>query len=952
MRRHSRKHKDNCNTIYDSGSYEDTNQYSTTSDTSCNTSCNTPCDTTSSCPKPCKIKCKRGPPGPRGPRGPDGPPGCDGNQGPRGCDGYPGQQGPVGPRGPKGHKGDKGDPGPRGPKGHKGDVGAMGRIGPQGPRGSAGPKGSKGDKGDTGPKGPQGPRGPKGSGTTVKCVEVLFYGLGGPSTPPEGVTGCTGASYPEIKTGCADIIIPDNVLTNDGSDYLIDTYFLARGELTETTADAELSLSTGEPGGNGNVPSAWRSVHPSGSYYYFERMGCCDEDQFKGYLWYVTTGVGTSKGTRQRIEKYCPDLKAGDQVLDALYGNMFKLVCPTSSSADCYWEIECNIARGDVVKCLCIKYNGIGGISDPRELQDSDFQPIAQPGIYYLDYGMDADLWISTGLAQPNFWAGVREGADPYYYFEALQGLGEIGVGNVGRIWYVEPPNSSSSRMNGVATKIEVLCDLKEGDKIIDSSTGRIFVLTCKDACECVWVAECILNRGTIFLTGCICYEGYVLPQTLPDPNELGSIYTVGTYGLTPDGQLHIVTMNGTKSWTNVYDVPTDYYFKDLSIEVNMVVIPQFYYVRHPPSTTTACNTTTTVATQSSVERVRNACNLMQGDKFYDCCKAEWYTFKNIVDDEGAVREGWFLSCSCIDDRCTACTGCDSGCGTTGPTGPTGEAGPTGPTGEAGPTGPTGPAGSGGGCGPKIISISYAGWTSMFTNPNDVGPAGTYLMTLNDGTMYISNGLSWLSFDPGCDIYYFDTRENQIYYDILDLGVPPVKIEDLCQLTEGAEILDINTYNLYKFVNGQWDIECNLSRSNYGKMYFDDSLTFGLIADEQVNPPFANTHVLLGANSVFFNVDVTNRRLVFIGPIAKQFKVEALSSVTSTEEIGQYIVKNGVSIPDSLVKITSGTSSALHSVTFLELQEGDYLELGIKNFTANAFDVTMNYGAWLTATTV
>ena len=233
------------------------------------------------CPSPC-------PPCPPCPKPRPGKPGKSGCPGKRGCDGNDGKKGPTGPRGIVGRQGSKGERGPKGPKGD----GCEGRRGPKGNRGE---KGDRGNLGKTGPVGPKGPQGPGGG--TIKCIEIPFYGLGGPSNPKEGPTGCSGASFDIINNGClVDFDYNDDL---KASDPIKDIYFLGRGTITTTTEDVELYLSTGELGGDAPAPPACEAIHPAGSDHYFERgtepksrtdlEGCCGEQQTKGYIWSVTT---------------------------------------------------------------------------------------------------------------------------------------------------------------------------------------------------------------------------------------------------------------------------------------------------------------------------------------------------------------------------------------------------------------------------------------------------------------------------------------------------------------------------------------------------------------------------------------------------------------------------------------------------------------------------------------
>jgi hypothetical protein len=702
-----------------------------------------------------------------------------------------------GPRGPKGPKGCPGR------DGCKGDTGCRGAPGKRGPRGHTGPKGNTGRRGATGPRGP---RGKCGRGSSFKCIEIFYYGLGGPSVPPEGTTGCTG-TYPfdEIMTGCLN---PNDIEQPTTDSYIKDLFFLARGELDETTADAELYESTGEAGGNASLdqttkpPPAWQAIHPGEPYYYFERLGCCEDDQNRGYIWRVTPSTGTAKATRQLLEDYCSDLTEGSQVIDSVYGNIFKLVCTGSGrSRTCLWELQCNIDR-PTFKCICIKYNGAGGISVPRAFRQGGIDIEDNPGIYYLDYGDDADLYISTGEPSPNYWVGVQEGPDPYYYFEFLENTGfqipgyfPLGVGNVGRIWYVDPVDSNTSRNNGVATKLEVLCNLKEGDKVLDTNTGRYFTLVCKNECECLWVAECKMDRGTKFITGCICYEGIFVGNddiTSLNPDD----FDVGTYALLADGTLYkLVDMGGTKTWVVVHDVPTEYYFATiLPIGVPYIL----YYVRRPGSLNTACGyfddaTGTTGAEQTSVELVEAACNIMPGDIFYDCCKNEFYTFRKAIGEDPVSAVGWSPSCACFGDtRCVKCV-----------------EGPTGTSGEK----------------LRCLSIEFEGWTQPVTDPSCVGANGKYLLTLNDGTIYKSDGTSWIAQPAPGDIYYLANNSDkpvgcdpddalQIYYDQAGLGIPPVKVEEYLGLGLGDKILDCNDSVLYEFVEiggvTQWVVCCDI----------------------------------------------------------------------------------------------------------------------------------------------
>jgi len=739
MRRHHYKRDDKSNNhssdsedSYDTNTSDRSNcdnrrerhdSISSLSSLSCDPRRNAECETSSESCNPCKPKkCRPCKPCP-GPRGPEGPPGC------RGPPGRDGRNGCPGSKGEKGDKGDRGKQGLPGVQGPKGNTGPMGRQGPKGDRGEEGPRGRIGATGPSGPRGRVGPTGP--GGNPLKCISIDYYGLGGPSPPVEGPTGCagptgawscpdypiptsvpdcpllqpgtgasggtggTGTSFQTINSGCVTELCLNSIL--DPSLPIKDIFYLARGDLTDTNHDAQLYQSTGEPGGVApNIPSAWAVIDPQPEFYYFERLGCCGDEQNIGYLWYVTLGVGKLKGNAVRVEDLL-NYQAGAQIIDSTFGNMFELVAVDGLL---YWQIQCPL-RGEESMCVCIKYNGIGGISTPKAAEIKGLDK--QNGIYYLDYGgPDADLYISTGISDPpgKFWTGPLNEVEPYYYFEDLTkcglddavfgtvvegsgsnycrlgcGLGvNIFAGNVGRIWYVVPVIDALNRFNGKAVKIEILYNLREGDKVTDASTGRVFTLVCKDACECLWVAECMMERGTKFLTGCIEYTGLFdsTGENLNNPDE----FATGQYLLTVSDKatgpfLYILTeASGVKSWTAVPNPPIEYYFGATALLAEDFLT--IYYVRSPAkgsdaSYNTACNVgelfPASTAQELGPQDIRVTCNILPGDKFYDCKTGTFYTFGQrfveILDGNDIGNLGlltWTKSCH-------GCTGAQNGGG-------------------------------------------------------------------------------------------------------------------------------------------------------------------------------------------------------------------------------------------------------------------------------------------------
>ena len=797
---------DDSSSDQDCSSYNNSYKSDSCKDKESSDSCNPkPCNPKPCNPKPCKPKC-----GPRGPRGHEGPPGCDGRHG---------KHGKSGPPGCKGRDGKNGTPGCNG---------KPGKTGPPGSRGTQGPKGCKGNTGPTGPHGPRGRSGPSGSGTTTKCIEMYYYGLGGESAPPMGPTGCTGGSYFDnyLNTGCSDL--PEDISTNE---YLKDIYFLARGPLTSTSHDAELYESTGNPGGTGPPGSegaanpAWEAIHPGTDYYYFERFGCCDDEQNQGYIWLVKPATGSSIAlSRERIEEACPSLKKDGMIIDSIFGNILRLKQKTDRTY--YWEIECNIDRSNVLKCVCIEFNGIGGISPPKE-DSSQFVSLVGGTVYYLDYGGDARLYSSSG-DPVKAWDGViPQPDDSYYYFESVENneeiiLGEY-AGDLGRIWYVDQPNAvdgkQTSRGNGRATKIEVLCNLREGDKIIDSVTGRIFTLLCKNACECLWYAECLLSKGTPYLAGCIEFCGIHTSSSVP-PTETSfpsiNDYEIGEYALLSTGSLYIRISSGS-GWALVppSDIPIEYYFKST---LPLGIVPptkatwsNLFYVRTPGSLNTACNgydfqTGSTGATQTTVDLVEQTCKSVPGNKFYDCKTGKLYTYgKGSYGGEFSRLSflGWSTTCDLCISSASSGNGFLSGC------------------------------------------ILYRGdFGDVLPNTADGYDTGDYFL-VSDGKLYVATGDAMTPWAFVCvtelEYYYLYQPSGTTDGDILfvqqvgstqsacNTTIPEVTVTKVynltneCSLNDGDKFLDCCTLELYNLDNipagvtgptGPWFPTCSLGGSD------------------------------------------------------------------------------------------------------------------------------------------
>lgn len=90
----------------------------------------------------------------------------------------------------------------------------------------------------------------------------------------------------------------------------------------------------------------------------------------------------------------------------------------------------------------------------------------------------------------------------------------------------------------------------------------------------------------------------------------------------------------------------------------------------------------------------------------------------------------------------------------------------------------------------------------------------------------------------------------------------------------------------------------------------------------------------------------TNNRATYTGALSKTFLVSAVSSVTSVssnDQIGYYVAKNGIVVSASEIYVTTNANSRAESVSIqgvVELTTNDYIEIWIENKTDTS-DVTV-----------
>lgn len=754
------------------------------------------CEEPSYCKSKSYSKPIRGPRGPEGKCGPRGPPGC---MGPRGPPGPCGKEGKAGPAGKNGAKGEKG---PRGPEG------APGRQGFKGARGEMGPCGPMGPKGPVGPAGPRGEPGRSGAGSRVSPCPIEYRGIGGVTGPCLGVTGTSG-------------------------NYLQGVYYLARGPLDAMDWTANLYISTGDTGDSGDAigDPAWIPVCPDKAYKYFEQCGVVGASTEVGIIWEVE-----ATGNRSQIQQENTNLAGPDSIIiDTTSGGYYEpalgINCPGVTGSDDpqpMWRLAAEDTAFNKTKCVNIEYNGIGGLSPPTIL---NIDNVMGGIIYFLDYSQDAKLFTYTKNIQ-GVWSCNLEVPpnDNFYYFYESRGkdgvastddtiIGGIGQsGDKGVIWLVEPSRLTATS-SGEAIRLDIACNLQDGDIIFDGNSGRIFTYSTETG-EGLFTIMCIQDRATRVITGCLEYTGiFVGSCEVPPTTE----FSQGDYYLNSVGQLFV--LNGGM-WVAVPApphpdavTPIEYYFGSIPFLPNTMPLQRapwidIYYVRHPGSLNNACNEFDTVrgcpgvVGSSFVTFIPQSCYLLPGDKFYDCKSGRYYVYaKGSYGPGGAPDPTACLTYFGWSDACTQCETNDCNGLIVGCILYRGFFGPSPPTIPAPPVNPMG--------GPYYLGI--------------------------DGTLYESTGATWIILLVAEKQYYYmvddgDYEKGEILYvqrfgsTISACGIaidPPATINQVfviaeeCALRPGCKFLDCCTQTLYTLgkttdEDTPWTIDCVITGGTGG----------------------------------------------------------------------------------------------------------------------------------------
>lgn len=102
------------------------------------------------------------------------------------------------------------------------------------------------------------------------------------------------------------------------------------------------------------------------------------------------------------------------------------------------------------------------------------------------------------------------------------------------------------------------------------------------------------------------------------------------------------------------------------------------------------------------------------------------------------------------------------------------------------------------------------------------------------------------------------------------------------------------------------------------------------------------------ANEITQKFSITNNRATYTGALIRKFKISATASVTSNQQnlqIGFYVAKNAVVLPESEVYTTTNVNNRAENVgiqCILQLETSDYIEIFVENST-NDTDVTITF---------
>ncbi len=820
--------------------------------------------------------------GSRGLQGPIGPSGVKGDKGDRGEKGSKGDKGDRGEMGPRGTQGNEGKRGPQGCQGEKGDsgkdgkagvTGATGRAGPTGGRGATGAGGGtvlkciniryRGWAGETIIKVP-----PRDSKDNIQldvfyldCKADLFLSTGSdinggwstfdsPNTPywyyqtggtnnlacpgagATGVTGCTGNTGGTGATGTFNKQIwyvmpnPDPLSPVGGSIMPITSFYndLKNGDKVFDSCSGKLFEL---------VNCSWECC---GSFR-GDKLSCINI-VYKGF-----GGISVPRDAEVPVVNV-----AGIYYLD--YGG----VNHTSADADLW------ITTGDVYEWRQAPlfpdaenprpYFYFEILNDPQPFALSASITASAPGTSTLTIVGPVEGKFAVGqlVTRQDTSANVGRivalgpgttGKAGTYILDRsniiagpfpVNGGGQIPSftsENTGRIWYVEPVLGSTNQYNGRATQLQILCKLQPGDKVVDSATGALYTLFCDVDYNCYWTCSPILPcevvdascgsgcgvTGTLNLlpdapccnlrgppgptgaaatikTGCIAYSGFCGNS----PPGM-STFPAGSYFLEySDADLYISVGLGLplQPFLMYGDTPYLYFCETTGILYN--VIPQV----SPISTEHGC-----------VFNVGTDFGLVDGTKFIDCCSGRIFTLTNGV---------W----SCVSDFPQTFIGFTGGTGTTGATGCNISNGRfvNGNTGCC----RLGGGGDGLAC---IESITLSGWCQPNINvcPQNIPVNGTYLLTLNNGTVYQWNTSlnNWVHQSQFTDYYYLCTTDFplsgctgmtgppfQIYHVVGDGVAAPIKLQDYLGLSLGAKVLVCNSSTLYELTGLGWEVCCQI----------------------------------------------------------------------------------------------------------------------------------------------
>jgi hypothetical protein len=233
-----------------------------------------------------------------------------------------------------------------------------------------------------------------------------------------------------------------------------------------------------------------------------------------------------------------------------------------------------------------------------------------------------------------------------------------------------------------------------------------------------------------------------------------------------------------------------------------------------------------------------------------------------------------------------------------------------------------------------------------FLNSKGLAFQGTHGTIAFNNSLFSGDGLAGdlIHVDAGTVI---NRRFRIIYSSVVAFGLTTgINIDNTALLPNEAYILDTVNFSgggtylvgVTATDNKSLFINC-VGIANSGDIsqyYMNGNVTATTVVSSGVAYKVAGTTTSAAVTQKFIN---TNNRATYVGALTKFFSVTATLSLTSgnNHQIGVYIAKNGVLLPESEIYITTngaGRAEAAVVQSLVQLTANDYIEIFVENDTS------------------